>query len=106
MFDIFQPRESQQIEHGRSLGERASIEPLIQRCRYWGFIIQVHGYRFDELGESAEARDAFMLAIDLRIQEQDFSGLIIHPASSELDPTSGPRVVFDSRGRVLMSWNT
>jgi len=106
MLNIIQRRESQQIEEGRSLGENASIEPLIERCRYSGFIIQVHGYRFDKLGESAQARAVFKLAVDRRIQEQDFSGLIIHPASSELDPTSGPRVVFDSRGRVLMSWNT
>lgn len=105
MFDIFKTRESQQIESGRNLGEYASIEPLIQRCRYSGFIIQVHGYRFDELAESIRARDAFMLAIDQRIQNQDFTDFIIHQTSSEPDYPNAPRVVFDTRGKVLMSWH-
>ena len=105
MFNIFKSLESQQIEYGRNLAEHASIEPLIERCRYSGFIIQVHGYRFDEFCESDRAREAFMLAVDHRIRRQDFTDLVIHPASSDLNQDLGPRVVFDSRGRVLMSWD-
>jgi len=106
MCKLFDPRESKHIEKCRALGEEASIEPLFDRCSYCGFIVEVHAFLFEELCKSPRARQAFILAVDRRIREQDFSDIFIDPASSELDPDLGPRVVFDSRGRVLMSWNT
>ena len=106
MFNIFKASESQQVEKCEHLGKGALIEPLIENCHYCGFIVEVHGYQFEEFCRCQGAREAFMRIVDRRIREQDFSFIYIHPASSELDSSHTPRVVFDSRGKVLMSWAT
>lgn len=104
MLNIFKSNESRQAEKCRLLAESASIEPLLESCHYCGFIVEVHGYQFEQFCQCPIAREAFMLTVDRRIREQDFSFVYIHPASSELDSANAPRVVFDARGKVLMSW--
>lgn len=106
MLNIFKSNDSRQAEECRLLAESAAIEPLLESCHYCGFIVEVHGFHFEQLCRYPNAREAFMRTVDRRIQEQDFSFTYIHPASSELDSSHAPRVVFDSRGKVLMSWAT
>lgn len=95
---------SEQIATCQRLGEQAAIEPFIERCRYVGFIIQVPNGELERYKKSDEAISNFKQVIDRRIDDQDFTDLYIHPASSELDPYGVPRVVFDPKGRVLVTW--
>lgn len=105
MLNIFKRDESLEIELCRNLGERASIEALLEGDSFYGFIIEIHGYLFDDFCSSPNAKVAFVQIIDRRIKEHDFSNLYIHPASTEIDSDQAPRVVFNTRGRVLTSWN-
>lgn len=97
--DIFE-----QIAACQRLGEQAAIEPFIERCRYVGFIIEVPNGQLQLYRESDEAISNFKQVIERRIADQDFTDLYIHPASSELDASGVPRVVFHPEGRVLMNW--
>ena len=86
------------------LAEKASIEPVLEGCSYIGFVVQLQDFELEKYLELHEAVSAFVRRIERRIEAQDFSCLYIHPASSELNSTRAPRVVFDPRGRVLYNW--
>jgi hypothetical protein len=86
------------------LAERASIEPVLEGCSYLGFIVQLQDFEFEKYLRLHEAISIFVKTVERRIEARDFACLYIHPASSELDSTSAPRVVFDPRGRVLYNW--
>lgn len=86
------------------LAERASIEPVLEGCFYLGFIIQLEDFEFEKYLRLHDAISIFVKVVERRIGAREFTCLYIHPASSELDSTGAPRVVFDPRGRVLYNW--
>jgi hypothetical protein len=86
------------------LAERASIEPVLEGCSYLGFIVQLQDFEFEKYLRLHEAISIFVRTVERRIDAREFAFLYIHPASSEIDSTGAPRVVFDPRGRVVYNW--
>lgn len=105
MCALFSISDSEAVFTCQLLGRLSSIEPVLENCSYIGFIIQLHSFEFERYRKLNEAVAAFVHVIEMRIDEQDFTSLYIHPASSELNASGVPRVVFDPRGRVLHTWS-
>jgi len=104
MCALFRTAGSDAVDACQLLAECASIEPVLEGCAYIGFIVQLHDFEFERYLPLREAVSRFVYIIEKRIDAQDFSCLYIYPASSKLDTTGKPRVVFNARGRVVYKW--
>jgi hypothetical protein len=104
MCSLFSTTFSDATHACQLLAEHASIEPVLEGCAYVGFIVQLQDFEFEKHLKLREAVSAFVRIIEKRIEAQDFTNLYIHPASSELDSTGAPRVVFDAGGCVIYKW--
>src|SRR5690349_17986497 len=104
MCPLFSTAISDATRACQMLAVSASIEPVLEGCSYIGFIVQLQDSEFERYLKLKEAVAAFIDIVEKRIEARDFSGLYIHPVSSELDSTGVPRVVFDPRSRVIYNW--
>ena len=104
MYALFITTRSDLPHPCQILAERASIEPVLEGCSYLGFVVQLQDFEFEKYLRLHEEISIFVRTVERRIDARDFAFLYIHPASSELDSTGAPRVVFDPRGRVLYNW--
>jgi len=104
MYPLFSSASADAVRASQILALSASIEPLLEGCSYIGFIIQLQDAELERYLKRKEAVAAFVDIVEKRIDARDFARLYIHPASSELDSTTAPRVVFDAGGRVLYNW--
>lgn len=104
MRKLFSFLTSRQIARCRRIAESASIEPLIEKCAYVGFSVQLHDSEFKTYLGRPEALTAFEQVIERRINEKDFSELYIHPVSNVLASDEGPRVVFNLDSSVIYHW--
>lgn len=104
MCTLFSSASADAIRASQILAVNASIEPLLEGCSYIGFIVQLQDAELERYLKLKEAVAAFVDIVEKRIDARDFAWLYIHPASSELDSTNVPKVVFDARGRVLYNW--
>lgn len=95
---------SKHVMQCQRLAESASIEPLVERSAYVGFIVQLHESGFEMFFKDLNALAAFEQVIERRIDEHDFSQLYVHSASRELLSDKGPRVVFDLDTSVIYHW--
>ena len=105
MFETFRLKSWSTIFSCQTIARHASIEPLIEGCNCSGFVVQLHEFEFEKYQRVCRGISAFVTVIEERIAARDFENLFIHPASSELDWTNAPRVVFNPGGRVLLVWD-